>query len=390
MGKFLRIILESETREGKISKDVLTEIEKNEAQRAETHAKLRHEVRTDIAEDAKMSLYFEMLDDAGKEINNTIESNEEGEFVEIDTLSAVIKEQANNQNSESDISEGEYDEDDDDQEDENATEEMEEKEEEEEVNNNYNNDATTTITPTRKKKVFLASKRAMKKMKMKESVVNKRAIIERLSHILRLSDANYAEVLTKNKIIIEEIRKKTQGSAQIFGKNAIETKKKFEKFLRSECLEKILKQNNQALGKICEQIAQTEVQEIEKANALLTSREKEIDDLRERERTSVDTERDAMERNVEANETILRRLCVENSMHEDRLERIAKEFSAREKARRDRAAILYRQTKDEYRALSVAKRAYEETLVKYEYASKRVALRSKNAADKYIKEVSYY
>jgi hypothetical protein len=378
MGKFLRIILESETREGKISKDVLTEIEKNEAQRAETHAKLRHEVRTDIAEDAKMSLYFEMLDDAGKEINNTIESNEEGEFVEIDTLSAVIKEQANNQNSESDISEGEYDEDDDDQED------------EKEVNNNYNNDATTTITPTRKKKVFLASKRAMKKMKMKESVANKRAIIERLSHILRLSDANYAEVLTKNKIVIEEIRKKTQGSAQIFGKNAIETKKKFEKFLRSECLEKILKQNNQSLGKICEQIAQTEVQEIEKANALLTSREKEIDDLRERERTSVDTERDAMERNVEANETILRRLCVENSMHEDRLERIAKEFSAREKARRDRAAILYRQTKDEYRALSVAKRAYEETLVKYEYASKRVALRSKNAADKYIKEVSYY
>ena len=46
--------------------EVLTESIKNEAERAETHARLRHEVRIDIAEDAKVSWYFEMLDDVGK------------------------------------------------------------------------------------------------------------------------------------------------------------------------------------------------------------------------------------------------------------------------------------------------------------------------------------
>ena len=53
---------------------------------------------------------------------------------------------------------------------------------------------------------------------------------------------------------------------------------------------------------------------------------------------------------LEENETILRRLHVENSIHEDSLQRVVKEFSAREKARRDRASILDRQTKDEYGA----------------------------------------
>ena len=47
-------------------REVLTESIKNEAGRAETHARLRNEVRIDIAEDAKVSWYFEMLDDVGK------------------------------------------------------------------------------------------------------------------------------------------------------------------------------------------------------------------------------------------------------------------------------------------------------------------------------------
>ena len=59
--------IEKEKREEE-KQNVLTESTKNEAQRAETHAKLRHEVRTEIAEDAKMSWYFEMLDDSGKQL----------------------------------------------------------------------------------------------------------------------------------------------------------------------------------------------------------------------------------------------------------------------------------------------------------------------------------
>ena len=61
--------IEKEKREEEEKQNVLTERTKNEAQRAETHAKLRHEVRTDIAEDAKMSWYFEMLDDVGKKMD---------------------------------------------------------------------------------------------------------------------------------------------------------------------------------------------------------------------------------------------------------------------------------------------------------------------------------
>ena len=61
-------------------REVLTESIKNEAERAETHARLRHEVRIDIAEDAKVSWYFEMLDDVGKEMGRCSDVSETSKF----------------------------------------------------------------------------------------------------------------------------------------------------------------------------------------------------------------------------------------------------------------------------------------------------------------------
>ena len=61
-------------------REVLTESIKNEAERAETHARLRHEVRIDIAEDAKVSWYFEMLDDVGKEMGRCSDGSETSKF----------------------------------------------------------------------------------------------------------------------------------------------------------------------------------------------------------------------------------------------------------------------------------------------------------------------
>ena len=76
-------------------------------------------------------------------------------------------------------------------------------------------------------------------------------------------------------------------------------------------------------------------------------------------------------------------------MHEDRLQRVVKEFSAREKARRDRASILDRQTKDEYRALSEAKRQYERKFSEREHAAARLAWRNKDAAAKLLQQQQY-
>ena len=172
-------------------------------------------------------------------------------------------------------------------------------------------------------------------------------------------------------------------------KEATETKQAFEQFLRDECLNKMLKRNTATLARIYGEIAQTEAIKIEEAIALLATREKEIDDARERERASVENEREKLESDLEENETILRRLHVENSIHEDRLQRVVREFSAHEKARRDRASILDRKTKDEYRALSEAKRQYERKFSEREHAAARLAWRNKDAAAKLLQQQQY-
>ena len=68
----------------------------------------------------------------------------------------------------------------------------------------------------------------MKKVQMKESIANKREINERLLHILRLADADYDEVVTQHKSVMEEIRRKTEQQVHEFEKEAIETKQAFE------------------------------------------------------------------------------------------------------------------------------------------------------------------
>ena len=382
--------IEKEKREEEEKQNVLTERTKNEAQRAETHAKLRHEVRTDIAEDAKMSWYFEMLDDVGKKMDIVSDDS-------VTNSNSTTNERNTTTTSE---------EEDDESESENESESESESEQAlvktngnriDNVHIAQNNEIETrseewissSAKKNREKKEEKKSARAMKKVQMKESIANKREINERLLHILRLADADYDEVVTQHKSVMEEIRRKTEQQVHEFEKEAIETKQAFEQFLRDDCLNKLFRQNAAALGKLYEEIAQTEVAEIEKASALLATRDKEIDDVRERERIYVENEREILENDLEENETILRRLHIENLIHEDRLQRVAKEFSTREKARRNRASILDRKTKDEYRALSEAKRLYEEKLVECEYAARKLAWRSKDAAAKLLRQHEY-
>ena len=380
--------IEKEKREEEEKQNVLTERTKNEAQRAETHAKLRHEVRTDIAEDAKMSWYFEMLDDVGKQMG--IVSDD----------SVTNSNSTTNERNTTTTSEEEDDESESENESESESEQALVKTNGNRIDNVHiaqNNEIETrseewissSAKKNREKKEEKKSARAMKKVQMKESIANKREINERLLHILRLADADYDEVVTQHKSVMEEIRRKTEQQVHEFEKEAIETKQAFEQFLRDDCLNKLFRQNAAALGKLYEEIAQTEVAEIEKASALLATRDKEIDDVRERERISVENEREILENDLEENETILRRLHIENLIHEDRLQRVAKEFSTREKARRNRASILDRKTKDEYRALSEAKRLYEEKLVECEYAARKLAWRSKDAAAKLLRQHEY-
>lgn len=380
--------IEKEKREEEEKQNILTERTKNEAQRAETHAKLRHEVRTDIAEDAKMSWYFEMLDDVGKQMG--IVSDD----------SVTNSNSTTNERNTTTTSEEEDDESESENESESESEQALVKTNGNRIDNVHiaqNNEIETrseewissSAKKNREKKEEKKSARAMKKVQMKESIANKREINERLLHILRLADADYDEVVTQHKSVMEEIRRKTEQQVHEFEKEAIETKQAFEQFLRDDCLNKLFRQNAAALGKLYEEIAQTEVAEIEKASALLATRDKEIDDVRERERISVENEREILENDLEENETILRRLHIENLIHEDRLQRVAKEFSTREKARRNRASILDRKTKDEYRALSEAKRLYEEKLVECEYAARKLAWRSKDAAAKLLRQHEY-
>ena len=98
----------------------------------------------------------------------------------------------------------------------------------------------------------------MKKAQMKESVANKLEINKRLSHILRLADANYVEVVAHHKNAIEEIRRKTEQQVHELEKEATETKQAFEQFLRDECLNKMLKRNTATLARIYGEIARTE------------------------------------------------------------------------------------------------------------------------------------
>ena len=180
--------IEKEKREEEEKQNVLTERTKNEAQRAETHAKLRHEVRTDIAEDAKMSWYFEMLDDVGKKMG----------IVSDDSVT----------NSNSTTNETTSEEEDDESESENESESESEqtlvKTNGNRIDNVHiaqNNEIETrseewissSAKKNREKKEEKKSARAMKKVQMKESIANKREINERLLHILRLADADYDE-----------------------------------------------------------------------------------------------------------------------------------------------------------------------------------------------------
>ena len=377
-------------------REVLTESIKNEAERAETHARLRHEVRIDIAEDAKVSWYFEMLDDVGKEMGRCSDGSETSKFSKTfpesnSTAPSNDKDDESESESESESkSESECDKgkvkNDDSEENDVA------KDREEEPKNAEEKEWISTAAARKnrpKKKEEKKSARAMKKAQMKESVANKLEINKRLSHILRLADANYVEVVSHHKNAIEEIRRKTEKQVHELEKEATETKQAFEQFLRDECLNKMLKRNTATLARIYGEIAQTEAIKIEEAIALLATREEEIDDARERERASVENEREKLESDLEENETILRRLHVENSIHEDRLQRVVREFSAREKARRDRASILDRQTKDEYRALSEAKRQYERKFSEREHAAARLAWRNKDAAAKLLQQQQY-
>ena len=375
-------------------REVLTESIKNEAERAETHARLRHEVRIDIAEDAKVSWYFEMLDDVGKEMGRCSDGSETSKFSKTfpeSNSTAPSNDEDDESESESESkSESECDKgkvkNDDSEENDVA------KDREEEPKNAEEKEWISTAAARKnrpKKKEEKKSARAMKKAQMKESVANKLEINKRLSHILRLADANYVEVVAHHKNAIEEIRRKTEQQVHELEKEATETKQAFEQFLRDECLNKMLKRNTATLARIYGEIAQTEAIKIEEAIALLATREEEIDDARERERASVENEREKLESDLEENETILRRLHVENSIHEDRLQRVVKEFSAREKARRDRASILDRQTKDEYRALSEAKRLYERKFSEREHAAARLAWRNKDAAAKLLQQQQY-
>jgi len=374
--------IEKEKREEEEKQNVLTERTKSEAQRAETHAKLRHEVRTEIAEDTKMSWYFEMLDDSGKQ------------------LGIVSDDSVTNSNSTTNETTSEEEDDESESENESESEQALVKTNENHIdilhiaqNNEIESKSEEWISSSakknREKKEEKKSARAMKKVQMKESIANKRKINERLLHILRLADADYDQVVTQHKSVMEEIRRKTEQQVHEFEKEAIETKQAFEQFLRDDCLNKLFRQNAAALGKLYEEIAQTEAAEIEKASALLATHDKEIDDVRECERISVENERENLENDLEENETILRRLHIENLIHEDRFQRVAKEFSTREKARRNRASILDRKTKDEYRALSEAKRLYEEKLVECEYAARKLAWRSKDAAAKLLRQHEY-
>ena len=377
-------------------REVLTESIKNEAERAETHARLRHEVRIDIAEDAKVSWYFEMLDDVGKEMGRCSDVSETSKFSKTfpeSNSTAPSNDEDDESESESESeSECECECDkgkvkNDDSEENDVAKDREEEPKIADEKEWISSAAARKNRP--KKKEEKKSARAMKKAQMKESVANKLEINKRLSHILRLADANYVEVVSHHKNAIEEIRRKTEQQVHELEKEATETKQAFEQFLRDECLNKMLKRNTATLARIYGEIAQTEAIKIEEAIALLATREEEIDDARERERASVENEREKLESDLEENETILRRLHVENSIHEDSLQRVVKEFSAREKARRDRASILDRQTKDEYRALSEAKRQYERKFSEREHAAARLAWRNKDAAAKLLQQQQY-
>ena len=377
-------------------REVLTESIKNEAERAETHARLRHEVRIDIAEDAKVSWYFEMLDDVGKEMGRCSDGSETSKFSKTfpeSNSTAPSNDEDDESESESESeSECECECDkgkvkNDDSEENDVAKDREEEPKIADEKEWISSAAARKNRP--KKKEEKKSARAMKKAQMTESVANKLEINKRLSHILRLADANYVEVVSHHKNAIEEIRRKTEQQVHELEKEATETKQAFEQFLRDECLNKMLKRNTATLARIYGEIAQTEAIKIEEAIALLATREEEIDDARERERASVENEREKLESDLEENETILRRLHVENSIHEDRLQRVVKEFSAREKARRDRASILDRQTKDEYRALSEAKRQYERKFSEREHAAARLAWRNKDAAAKLLQQQQY-
>ncbi len=375
-------------------REVLTESIKNEAERAETHARLRHEVRIDIAEDAKVSWYFEMLDDVGKEMGRCSDGSETSKFSKTfpeSNSTAPSNDDDDESESESESeSECECDKGKVKNDDSEENDIAKDREEEPKIADEKEWISSAAARKNRpKKKEEKKSARAMKKAQMKESVANKLEINKRLSHILRLADANYVEVVAHHKNAIEEIRRKTEQQVHELEKEATETKQAFEQFLRDECLNKMLKRNTATLARIYGEIAQTEAIKIEEAIALLATREKEIDDARERERASVENEREKLESDLEENETILRRLHVENSIHEDRLQRVVREFSAREKARRDRASILDRQTKDEYRALSEAKRQYERKFSEREHAAARLAWRNKDAAAKLLPQQQY-
>ena len=94
---------------------------------------------------------------------------------------------------------------------------------------------SSSAKKNREKKEEKKSARAMKKVQMKESIANKREINERLLHILRLADADYDEVVTQHKSVMEEIRRKTEQQVHEFEKEAIE-----ETVFEDDCLNKLL------------------------------------------------------------------------------------------------------------------------------------------------------
>ena len=216
--------IEKEKREEEEKQNVLTERTKNEAQRAETHAKLRHEVRTEIAEDAKMSWYFEMLDDAGKQLGIVSDDS-------VTNSNSTTNERNTTTSSEEEDDESES-------ENESESEQALVKTNENHIDNLHiaqNNEIesrseewiSSSAKKNREKKEEKKSARAMKKVQMKESIANKREINERLLHILRLADADYDEVVTQHKSVMEEIRRKTEQQVHEFEKEAIETKQAF-------------------------------------------------------------------------------------------------------------------------------------------------------------------
>ena len=203
-----------------------------------------------------MSWYFEMLDDAGKQ------------------LGIVSDDSVTNSNSTTNETTSEEEDDESESENESESEQALVKTNENHIDNLHiaqNNEIesrseewiSSSAKKNREKKEEKKSARAMKKVQMKESIANKREINERLLHILRLADADYDEVVTQHKSVMEEIRRKTEQQVHEFEKEAIETKQAFEQFLRDDCLNKLFRQNAAALGKLYEEIAQTEVAEIE-------------------------------------------------------------------------------------------------------------------------------